>query len=632
VRVVTDSGSEYEPIAAYGMLSDCNSAALVERSGSVDWLCLPRFDSPAVFARLLDPRAGHWSIRPNAAFRSTRRYLPGTLVIETTFTTTGGVVRLVDALGFARGQRGHELGLDAPHVLLRSVEGLSGAVELTIDFDPRPEYGLVRPLLRVTETGARTFGGPNQLSLTSPIPLEGSHGAARAAFRLRAGEHAGFALGWRPAERAPADACAPDEVRAWIADTVAGWRSWEADHDIYEGPRRDLIRLSSRVLKGLTYRPTGAIVAAATSSLPELVGGERNWDYRYAWIRDASMTMQALYVGTCPDEVEDFVSFMTSAAGGGATDGDALQIMYGIGGEHDLSERVLTHLRGWRDSRPVHVGNGAWNQSQLDVYGELLDAIYRYRERLGDDLHPEIQAFVASLADAAARRWHEPDAGMWEMRGEAQHHLSSKVQCWVALDRAVELAPRLGDHACPAVWAAERERIRAAILERGWSERRRAFAQAFDGDELDAAALLIPLVGFLPATDERMRSTIEVIARELTEDGLVLRYRSESGQNADGLRGADGSFIICSFWLVRCLALAGEIERAEQLFERLCAYANDLGLLAEEIDPANAELLGNFPQAFSHIGLINAAWQIDQARRQRDVDDSAESKRPAPPL
>jgi alpha,alpha-trehalase len=369
------------------------------------------------------------------------------------------------------------------------------------------------------------------------------------------------------------------------------------------------------VLKGLSYRPTGAIVAAPTTSLPETVGGERNWDYRYAWIRDASLTLQALYIGTCPEEVSDFVSFMTSSAGGGASDEHALQIMYGIGGEHDLSERALPHLRGWHDSQPVRVGNGAWTQTQLDVYGQLLDAIHRYRERLGD-LHPEIQRFVASLADAAARRWKEPDAGMWEMRGPPRHHLSSKVQCWVALDRAVDLAPRLGEHGRIDEWAAERERIRAAILDRGWSAKRKAFAQSFDSDELDAAALLMPIVGFLPASVERIRATIEAIARELTEDGLVLRYRNEPGLNADGLHGKEGTFVVCSFWLVQCLAQLGEVARAERLFERLAGYANDLGLLAEEVDPGTGELLGNFPQAFSHVGLITAACEIDAARER----------------
>src|ERR1700754_4679995 len=414
------------------MLSDCNSAALVSRTGSVDWLCLPRFDSPALFSRLLDPGAGHWAIRPRGPFEVQRRYLPGTLVLETTFTTSTGVLRLTDALAFAEGQRGHELGLGVPHELLRSVEALAGTVEVVMELAPRPEYGLVRPLLRMTETGARTFGGPNQIALSSPVPLTVDDATLRSAFTLEAGERAGFCLVWAPAESRPPESCAPHAVAARIADTAEGWRSWEAEHDIYDGCHREQIRLSSRVLKGLSYRPTGAIVAAGTTSLPEQVGGERNWDYRYAWIRDASLTMQALYVGSCPDEVTDFVSFMTSSAGGRGE--EALQIMYGIGGEHDLSERVLPHLRGWRDSRPVRVGNGAWAQTQLDVYGELLDALYLYREQLGE-LHPEIRRFVVDLANTAARRWREADAGMWEMRGAPQHHVSSKVLCWVALDR-----------------------------------------------------------------------------------------------------------------------------------------------------------------------------------------------------
>jgi GH15 family glucan-1,4-alpha-glucosidase len=366
------------------------------------------------------------------------------------------------------------------------------------------------------------------------------------------------------------------------------------------------------VLKGLTYRPTGAIVAAPTTSLPETVGGERNWDYRFSWIRDSSLTLEALYIGACPDEAEEFVSFMTSSAGGRASEG-SLQIMYGIGGEHDLSERELPHLRGWRDSEPVRVGNGAWNQVQLDVYGELLNALHLYRERLGD-LHPEIQAFVADLADTAARRWMERDSGIWEMRGEPLHHLSSKVLCWTALDRAVELAPQLGAHAKPDEWAAARDEIRAAILERGWSEKRQAFAQAFDSDELDAAVLLMPIYGFLPATDPRMRSTIDAVARDLTEDGLVLRYRNQEGENADGLVGEEGTFVVCSFWLVSALAKAGEVERAERLYAQLAGYANDLGLLAEEIDTATGEQLGNFPQAYSHIGLITAGYEIDLAK------------------
>jgi GH15 family glucan-1,4-alpha-glucosidase len=602
----------FRPIADYGLLADCNSAALVDRAGSISWLCLPRYDSPAVFARILDPEGGHWSITPAEAYRSERRYVPGTLVLETTFDTETGSVRLTDVLAFADGQRHHELGLGAPHLLLRLVEGLVGEVELRFELAPRPEYGLVKPLFRETEAGGRTFGGPNQVVASVPIATVIEDSTMAATFTVAAGDRVGFALQWAPPEGPAPEPLAPETVAQRVQDTIEGWRSWEAEHDIYEGPHRELVRLSSRVLKGLTYRPTGAIVAAATTSLPETVGGERNWDYRYAWIRDASLTLEALYIGACSDEAQDFVSFMTSSAGGRAGE-RSLQIMYGIAGEHDLTERELPHLRGWRDSGPVRVGNGAWGQTQLDVYGELLNSLYLYRDQLGE-LHLEIQRFVADLANTAARRWRETDAGMWEMRGEPRHHLSSKVLCWVALDRAVALAPQLGMHAEVDHWTAERDAIREAVLTRGWSDARQAYAQSFDSDELDAAQLLMPILGFLPATDERMRSTIEAIADTLTEDGLVLRYRNQDGLNADGLSGEEGTFVICSFWLVSALAKAGEVDRAEALFDRLVAYANDLGLLAEEIDTAGGELLGNFPQAFSHIGLITAAWEIDKAR------------------
>ncbi len=601
------------PIADYACLSDGSSASLVSRDGSIDWLCLPRFDSPAVFARILDPRGGHWSIRPVASFTVERRYLAGTLALETTFATATGTVRLLDVMGAAPGQRGHDIGLHAPHEVLRHLEGVSGGVDMAMELAPRPEYGLVRPLFRWTEDGGRTFGGPNQLAVTSSVPVTIDEATMHAAFTMGAGDKVGFALRWSAVESEAPQPTPAASVQARIDDTLETWRSWEALHDIYAGANRELVRFSSRVLKGLTYRPTGAMVAAPTTSLPEAIGGERNWDYRYSWIRDASLTLQALYIGSCPVEVTDFVSFMTSSAGGGAATDNSLQIMYGVGGEHDLSERELPHLAGWRDSAPVRVGNGAWAQTQLDVYGELLDVLYRYQERLGD-LHPEIQRFAAGLADAASRSWEQPDAGMWEMRGEPRHHLSSKVLCWTALDRAIQLAPRLGEHAKTDLWAAERDRIREAVLTRGWSTTRGAYAQAFDSDELDAAVLLMPLVGFLPATDERMRATIEVIARDLTDDGLVLRYRNRAGLNPDGLTGKEGTFVICSFWLASCLAQAGELDRAETLFQRLIGFANDVGLLAEEIDTGTGELLGNFPQAFSHIGLINAAWEIDQAR------------------
>jgi GH15 family glucan-1,4-alpha-glucosidase len=609
---------DFKPIADYGLLSDCNTSALVSRDGSIDWLCMPRFDSPALFARLLDPDAGHWTIAPAGHSIADRRYLDGSLVVETVFTTDDGSVMLTDAMAFADGQRGHDLGNDAPHELLRVVEGVKGEVEVEFELAPRPEYGLVKPLVRLTDYGARTFGGPNQIAVSSSVPLELEGSTLKARFTVEEGDVFGFGLRWTQVERAAIEPMAHTSVKTRVEDAVTAWRSWEGEHDVYDGPNRDLVRFSARVLKGLTYQPTGAIVAAPTCSLPEGVGGGRNWDYRYAWIRDASLTMEALYIGACPDEAVDFVSFMTSSAGGGASDHHSLQIMYGIGGEHDLSERELPHLRGWRDSSPVRVGNGAWGQTQLDVYGEFLMTLHLYEQQLGE-LHPEIQRFIADLADTAARRWSETDQGMWEMRGDPRHHLSSKVMCWAALDRATKLAPKLGEHASKGEqWAAERDRIRDAIFERGWSEKKQAFAQSFDSEELDAAQLLMPLVGFLPATDPRMRSTIEAIASELTQDGLVLRYLNEEGLNADGLEGEEGTFVICTFWLASCLAQAGEIERAQEIFERLVGSANDLGLIAEEIDSGSGELLGNFPQAFSHIGLIIAAHDIDEAKAARD--------------
>jgi GH15 family glucan-1,4-alpha-glucosidase len=611
----SSSLSAFRPIADYGMLADCHSAAHVDTSGSIDWLCLPHYDSSALFARILDPDAGHWSIRPAEPFTSTRRYLPGTLVLETTFTTDSGVVRLTDAMAVPEGQRSHDLGKDAPHEVLRLVEGVAGEVEMLLELAPRPEYGLVRPLFRATSEGGRTFGSC-QLAVAAGVAVTVKDATMNAAFTVAQGDSAGFALRWAAPHESEIEATPAAQVAARIADTAEAWQSWEKEHDVYEGPHKELVQFSARVLKGLTFRPTGAIVAAPTTSLPEDEGGERNWDYRFAWIRDASLTLEALYIGACPDEASDFVSFMTSAAGG-RVKGGSLQIMYGIRGEHDLSERELPHLRGWRDSSPVRVGNGAWGQTQLDVYGELLNTIHIYKERLGD-LHPEIQEFAAELADAAADGWRGEDAGMWEMRGEPRHHLSSKVLCWAALDRAVKLAPALGPYAKAEAWAEERDRVRAAILERGWSEARQAYAQSFDSDDLDAAALLMPILGFLPADDPRMRSTIEAIARDLTEDGLVLRYRnSAEGVNPDGLIGEEGTFVICSFWLVSCLAKAGEVERAAALFDQLAGYANDLGLLAEEIDTARGEQLGNFPQAFSHIGLITAAAEIDAASQRK---------------
>jgi GH15 family glucan-1,4-alpha-glucosidase len=366
------------------------------------------------------------------------------------------------------------------------------------------------------------------------------------------------------------------------------------------------------VLQALSFQPTGAIIAAATTSLPEGAGGERNWDYRYSWVRDSCFTMEALWVAACPDEAVDFFAFLTGAAA--TVDGQhGLQIMFGIGGEHDLTERTLPHLEGWRDSRPVRVGNGAWNQQQVDVYGELLGAAHQLRDYL-QDIDQTTRRFLIACADAAAVRWREADQGIWEVRGEPRHFLYSKVMCWVALDRAIALADLLRAEDRIAAWKLTRDEIHQAVLEQGWSESAGAFTQSFGSDELDASNLMLPIVGFLPATDPRVVATIDAVADRLTDErGLVYRYRTEGG--VDGLAGDEGTFLLCTFWLAEALALAGQADRAREVFGRAARYCNDVGLLAEEVDPVTGELLGNFPQAFSHIGLVNAAWAISQATR-----------------
>jgi GH15 family glucan-1,4-alpha-glucosidase len=420
---------------------------------------------------------------------------------------------------------------------------------------------------------------------------------------LRAGERLGMTLAWRGAYDPDPP---PRDPRQALADTILGWRSWAGQHTPYEGAYQDLVRQSALVVQALTYGPSGAIVAAPTTSLPEEVGGDKNWDYRFAWLRDASLTMHALWVAACPDEAERHFAWMTHAASGV---GD-LQIVLGLEGERDLTEHELGHLRGWRGSRPVRIGNAAWRQRQLDVPGEVLASALILRDQIGD-LEPRTRDFLCSLADLAARDWREPDSGIWEGREGERHYVSSKALCWVALDRALELAGDIGagdEHR--ERWERERDAVREAILERGWCASIEAYTGAFDSDRLDASVLLMPIVGFLPADDPRMTSTIAAIERDLTEDGLVRRWTGAE----------DGGFVICSFWLADCHARAGRVGRAREVFEAAAGHANDLGLLAEEIDPASGELIGNFPQTISHVGLISAAWSIhraaDRARRE----------------
>jgi len=600
------------PIAEHALLSDCHSAALVTRSGSVDWLTWPRFDSPSCFARLLDEDAGHWSVTPAVPFQAARRYLDRSLVLQTTFSTAEGTVRLTDALAVGPDNTGHRLGRGAPHLLVRRLECTAGEVEMLIDYAPRPEYGLIRPILSPTDGGLTSRGGAEWLVLSTPVPLTVAGPRATGRITLRTGDTVLLGLHRSTLEETPARVWSQRELADQIDATAAAWQSWSGLHQQYQGPWADLVHHSGRVLHGLTFQPSGAIVAAATTSLPEGIGGERNWDYRYTWVRDASFTMEALWVAACPDEAADFFAFLTTAAAGSLDDETAaLQVMFGVGGEHDLSERTLPHLSGWRNSSPVRVGNGAWNQTQIDVYGELLGAAHRLAGQL-DQLDADGRAFLTACADTAARRWRETDQGIWEVRGEPRHFLYSKVMCWVALDRAIAIADRIGAADRVDTWKSHREEIWEFVVQHGWSETANAFTQYVGSDALDASNLMMPIVGFLPADDPRMLATIDAIADRLTDDrGLVYRYRTEGG--IDGLAGEEGTFLLCTFWLAQALAMSGQTDRARRVFDQATAFVNDVGLLAEEIDAGTGELLGNFPQAFSHIGLINAAWAIADA-------------------
>ncbi len=591
-------------VADLALLSDCQGAAIVDGRGTLLWWCASRFDDRPSFSGLLDPGAGHFSLAPVAPAQTGRRYREDTLVLETAHRTPAGAVRVHDALALAPGSRGHKIGHGVPHALVRVVEGLAGEVEVEVDFAPRPDWGLVRPELARTPGGVRTLGGPGTLHLRTDVPLRlGQRGRATGRFTVRAGDRVAFVMrhapGWEGAEGPelpPADTL--------LEETAEGWRSWVAAHGPFEGEHAALVRRSALVLQGLTYAPTGAMVAAATSSLPEVPGGPANWDYRFAWLRDGSFTVRALRAATCGDETIRYLEWMGRAAASCAP-GELPQVVFGVEGERDLSEHELPHLAGFGGARPVRVGNDAWRQLQLDVPGEVLDAAWQLRDGLDGQFEPRLASFLAELADTVAARWPDDDAGIWEGREGLRPYTPSKVMAWTALDRAVRLADRLGEAEGAARvrgWAAARDEVRALVLERAWHDGIGAYTGALGSDHLDAAVLMMPLVGFLPATDPRMRRTIEVVARELGDGSRVRRWTGSEDEQG---------FALCSFWLAECLVLAGEVERAAELFEAAAGHANDLGLLGECLDEHGTH--GNFPQAFSHVGLINAAVAIDRA-------------------
>ncbi|MBA3395960.1 MAG: glycoside hydrolase family 15 protein [Deltaproteobacteria bacterium] len=579
-------------IEDYALIGDTRTAALVGRDGSIDWLCLPRFDSGACFAALLGSREhGRWQIAPVGDVRSTRRrYREGTLVLETEFTTDTGVVRIVDAMPPD----------EATPNLVRQVECVSGQVTMRMDLVIRFDYGWIVPWVRKADGALLAVGGPDALELQAPVALRGEGLATVADFTMTAGDRVPFALSWYPSHEAPPP---PIDVPAEIARAEAWWRAWSA-RCVYQGPWREAVVGSLITLKALTYRPTGGIVAAPTTSLPEAIGGVRNWDYRYCWLRDATFTLYALRLGGYEEEAHAWRDWLLRAAAGSP---DQLHVLYGVAGERRLPELTLPWLPGYEGSAPVRIGNDAATQLQLDIYGEVIDALFQGR-KLG--IAPDATAWAVQrrMLEFLEGAWQQPDEGIWEVRGPRQHFTHSKIMTWVAFDRAVKTVEASQIDGPVDRWRAIRDAIHADVCAKGFDTTQDAFTQAYGSSTLDASLLLTALVGFLPASDPRIGGTVRAIERELLQDGLVMRYRSDITD--DGLPPGEGAFLACSFWLADNYALLGRRDDALALFEHLLSLRNDVGLLAEEYDPVARRLLGNFPQAFSHVGLVNTACNL----------------------
>jgi alpha,alpha-trehalase len=606
--------STFPPIADYGLLSNCEQSCLVAPDGSVEWLCLPRPDSPSVFGALLDRAAGLFRFGPsNAQVPQQRRYVPGTMVLETTWQTPTGWMTVHDLLAVGpvqtEGRRAdyHRAPSDfaAVGALVRIATCISGRVEVMVNCAPLFNYGTTSGIwsYKGDGYGAMTVApaeGDVRLELAGSIQLGvlGARGYGRTT--LTEGQSAYMVLSWGDA-KVPAS---QEEASAALNTTVDFWRDWLSTAKIADHPWKPYIDRSALTLKALSYAPTGAIMAAATTSLPETPGGARNWDYRFTWIRDSSFMLRSLYrLGFAWEALEYFGFIIDAVSGGDLNRKLELQIMYGIGGERDLTEKTLDHLSGYRGARPVRVGNGAWNQKQHDVWGMILDALDVQFRRAAEQIVGPVWEGLAGFVDAALQHWHEPDQGIWEVRGEPKHFTASKVMCWVAAARGADLAAERGDDKRAKQWRAGADKIKAEVLDKGVSARG-VFRQHYKTDDLDASLLLLPIMGFLPPDDERIKATVLAIADELTEDGLVLRYRVEGTDT--GFSGEEGTFTICSFWLVTALAMIGETGRAHALCQKLLSFAGPLQLYAEEIDTTTGEHLGNFPQAFTHLALIEA--------------------------
>jgi GH15 family glucan-1,4-alpha-glucosidase len=592
----------------YALIGDCQTAALVGRSGSIDWLCWPRFDSAACFAALLGgPENGYWKIAPaKDDFTVSRRYLPDTLILETEFETAEGAVTLVDFMPIRSTQSD----------LVRIVTGKRGRVKMQSEGALRFDYGASIPWVTLSDGGKalRAVAGPDLALLCSPVPLENRDRRTCAAFEVSAGQTFAFVLTHAESHL---DLTVKIDAQKALAETEAFWRRWSARCTV-QGEWAGAVRRSLITLKALTYAPTGGIVAAPTTSLPERIGGVRNWDYRYCWLRDATMTLLALMDAGYYDEARAWREWLVRAVAGAP---EQMQIMYGIAGERRLTELEIHWLAGYEGSKPVRIGNGAAAQLQLDVYGELVDTLYQACKRglTGHDIAWDLQR---ALLEHLEKVWVEPDAGLWEMRGPPQRFTYSKVMAWVAFDRAVKMVETFGVSGPVERWRQVRDAIHADVCRNGFNAKRQAFVQHYGSEELDASLLLIPITGFLPAEDPRVVGTLEAIRRDLTVDGLVRRYRNREA--VDALPPGEGVFVACSFWLADNLCLQGRWDEAHEIFERLLGLTNDVGLLAEEYDPAARRLLGNFPQAFSHVGLVNTAMNL--YKREKPAEQRAEKR------
>jgi GH15 family glucan-1,4-alpha-glucosidase len=581
-------------IEDYALIGDTHTAALVAANGSIDWLCVPRFDSGACFAALIgDERHGRWRLAPAGSVRrAERRYRDETLVLETDFETPTGAVRVVDFM---------PLRMQHCHVV-RVVQGLSGSVSMNMELIVRFDYGSIVPWVRRVDDALVAVGGPDAVCFRSPVDLEGRDLTTVAEFRVGRGDRVPFVLSWFGSHRPLPKAIDPDRA---LADTEKWWRKWSA-RCTYTGEWRDQVLRSLITLKSLTYRPTGGIVAAATTSLPEQIGAGRNWDYRFCWLRDATFTLYALMLAGFEDEARAWRDWLLRAVAGHP---EQMQILYGAGGERRLTELELGWLPGYERSAPVRIGNAAVDQFQLDVYGEVMDALHQARS-IGLGSAGPAWDLQRVLMDFLESKWEEPDEGIWEVRGPRRHFVHSKVMAWVALDRAVKAVERFGMDGPVERWRRLRAEIHAEVCDNGYDADRQTFTQYYGGRELDASLLMIPLVGFLPATDDRVAGTVNAIERELMRDGFVMRYSHEDAGKIDGLPGGEGAFLACSFWLADCLHILGRVDAARELFMRLLGICNDVGLLSEEYDPSSGRLVGNFPQALSHLSLVNTAHNL----------------------